>query len=95
MSWRGRWRWRARSLPIALQFNADRASGWLAVDFRAYYCAALAQRERTNPYFAQSLHRASATTAAPYFRVPANVTVPAPYPPYVMAALAPLTFLAV
>ncbi|MGB6413785.1 MAG: glycosyltransferase 87 family protein, partial [Candidatus Cybelea sp.] len=80
-------------VPITLQFNADRASGWLAVDFRAYYCAVLAQRERTNPYFAQSLHPCESTTAAPYFRVPANVTVPAPYPPYVMAGLAPLTFL--
>jgi len=80
-------------VPIALQFSADRASGWLAVDFRAYYCASLAQREERNPYAAQSLHGCEAVTPPPYYRVPANVTVPAPYPPYVLALLAPLTLL--
>jgi hypothetical protein len=80
-------------VPIALQFGGDRSSGWLGVDFRAYYCASLAQRERLNPYFAASLHACEASTPSPYYRVPPNVTVPAPYPPYVMALLAPLTLL--
>ncbi|HEV3090944.1 MAG TPA: glycosyltransferase 87 family protein [Candidatus Cybelea sp.] len=79
--------------PIAVQFGGDRSSGWLGVDFRAYYCAALAQRERADPYFASSLHNCEANTPAPFYRVPANVTVPAPYPPYVMAMMAPLTLL--
>ncbi|HEY4434499.1 MAG TPA: glycosyltransferase family 87 protein, partial [Candidatus Cybelea sp.] len=80
-------------LPLGAQFYGDRASGWLAIDFRAYYCAALAQREGQNPYFADSLHRCEASPAPPFYRAPARVTVPAPYPPYVLAALAPLTFL--
>jgi hypothetical protein len=79
--------------PIAAQAFGDRSSGWLMVDFRSYYCAALAQRADANSYFAQPLHGCEATTPAPYYRAPANVTVPAPYPPYVLALLAPLTLL--
>ena len=81
------------ALPIALQFNADRGSGWLGVDFKAYYCAALAQRNGENPYLAQSLHACEAANVAPYYRAPDTVTVPAPYPPYALALLAPLTLL--
>lgn len=80
-------------VPLAGQMYGDRSHGWLMVDFRAYYCAALAQREHANPYFAQPLHDCEATTPAPYYRAPANVTVPAPYPPYVLAFLTPLTLL--
>jgi hypothetical protein len=80
-------------VPIAMQFYGDRATGWLGVDFRAYYCASLAQREHLNPYFAASLHDCEAATPSPYYRVPPKVTVPAPYPPYVMALLSPLTLL--
>jgi Glycosyltransferase family 87 len=80
-------------LPIALQFSGDRSNGWLGIDFRAYYCAASAQREGQNPYYAQSLHECESTTPSPYYRAPADVTVPAPYPPYVLTLLAPLTFL--
>lgn len=80
-------------LPITLQCVADRGSGWLGIDFRAYYCASLAQRSGENPYLAQSLHACEASAAAPYYRAPDNVTVPAPYPPYVLVALAPLTLL--
>jgi hypothetical protein len=80
-------------LPIGAQFYGDRASGWLGVDFRAYYCAALAQRTRQNPYLTDSLHQCEASSPPPFYRAPARVTVPAPYPPYVLATLAPLTFL--
>ena len=79
------------ALPIALQCAADRHAGWLMVDFRAYYCASLAQRENANPYFAAPLHRCESRTPAPYYRAPAAVTVPAPYPPYALALLEPLT----
>jgi hypothetical protein len=79
-------------LPIAAQFAGDRASGWLGVDFRSYYCAALAQREGLNPYFAQSVHACEASTPQPFYRPPSNVTVPAPYPPYALAMLYPMTF---
>lgn len=80
-------------LPFLGQLYGDRAGGWLMVDFRAYYCAALTQREGANPYFVQPLHACESTTTAPYYRPPNNVTVPAPYPPYVLAFLAPLTLL--
>lgn len=80
-------------LPIAVQCAADRHAGWLMVDFRAYYCASLAQRERANPYFAQRLHQCESDTPPPYYRAQKNVTVPAPYPPYALAFLAPLTLL--
>ena len=80
-------------LPMAAQFYGDRAAGWLGVDFRAYYCAALAQRTGENPYYAQPLHACESITPAPYYRPPRNVTVPAPYPPYALAFFYPLTFL--
>jgi len=80
-------------LPFAGQFYGDRAGGWLMIDFRAYYCAALAQREGLNPYFAASLNDCEHQTPAPYYHPPRNVTVPAPYPPYALAFFAPLTLL--
>jgi alpha-1,2-mannosyltransferase len=80
-------------LPFAGQFYGDRSGGWLAVDFRAYYCAALAQREGLNPYYAQSIHQCERDTPAPYYRASGSVTVPAPYPPYALALFYPLTFL--
>ena len=58
--------------PIALQFIGDRGGGWLGVDFRAYYCAALAQRDGENPYLAQSLTACEASAAAPYYRAAAR-----------------------
>ena len=80
-------------LPIGAQLYGDAAARNVGVDFRAYYCAALAQREGANPYYVQPLHDCERNAAAPYYRPPANVTVPVPYPPYVLALLAPLTFL--
>lgn len=80
-------------LPIAGQFSGDRAGGWLAVDFRAYYCAALAEREHFDPYSVQPLAACERQTPAPYYHAPRNVAVPAPYPPYALAALMPLTLL--
>ena len=78
---------------MAAQFYGDRAAGWLGVDFRAYYCAASAQRNGENPYYAQPLHACESVTPAPYYRPPRNVTVPAPYPPYALALFYPLTLL--
>ena len=59
-------------LPIGVQMAADRHTGWLMVDFRAYYCASLAQRERANPYYTEPLHGCERDTPAPYFRAPAK-----------------------
>ncbi len=81
------------ALPIGTQLAADRHAGWMMVDFRAYYCASLAQRQHGNPYFVQPLHGCEQETPAPYYRAPATVTVPAPYPPYALALLSPLTLL--
>jgi hypothetical protein len=80
-------------LPFAAQFYGDRTGGWLMVDFRAYYCAALAQRLGEDPYLADSLQDCESSTPTPYYRAPRTVTVPAPYPPYVLAFYYPLTFL--
>lgn len=80
-------------LPIAAQFYGDQRSGWLGVDARAYYCAALAQREGRNPYFEVPLHECERATEPPFYRAPQNVTVPAPYPPYALALFYPLTLL--
>ncbi len=80
-------------LPAAAQLYGDRTGGWLMVDFRAYYCASLVQREGMNPYFVQPLHDCERSTPAPYYHATPNVTIPAPYPPYVLAFLTPLTFL--
>ena len=80
-------------VPLAGQFYGDRAGGWLGIDFRAYYCASLAQREGNDPYFASSIARCESETPAPFYRSPKNVTVPAPYPPYALALFYPLTYL--
>jgi hypothetical protein len=80
-------------LPFVGQFAGNRASGWLMIDFRAYYCASLAQRQGRDPYFTASVHECESKTPAPYYRASKNVTVPAPYPPYALAFFAPLTFL--
>ena len=79
-------------LPTAAQTFADRHSGWMMVDFRAYYCAALSQREGRDPYLVEPLHTCETATPFPFYRASARVTVPAPYPPYALALLAPLTF---
>lgn len=80
-------------LPFVGQFYGDRQAGWLMVDFRAYYCAASAVGHHANPYFAASVHACESRPISPYYRAPANVTVPVPYPPYVLMALYPLTLL--
>ncbi len=80
-------------VPIGAQLYGDGAGRLLGVDFHAYYCASLAQRQGLNPYYAQSLHDCESATTAPFYRPPANVTVPAPYPPYALALFYPLTFL--
>lgn len=82
------------ALPLAAQSVADAKAGWLMVDFRAYYCAASAQAHQQNPYFAASLQTCERTPAQPFFPTHRNATtVPAPYPPYVLAAFYPLTLL--
>lgn len=80
-------------VPIAAQLYGDRLGGTLGVDFRAYYCAATVARQHQNPYYAQPLRVCEDATAAPFYRPPRNVAVPAPYPPYALALFYPFTFL--
>lgn len=80
------------AVPIAAQVYGDTHAGWLGVDARAYYCAALTQREGGNPYLAAPLHACEKSVAAPYYHAPPSVTVPAPYPPYALALFYPFTF---
>lgn len=80
-------------LPIAGQIYGDRAGGWLMVDFRAYYCASSALLHREDPYAAAPLHACESGRNGPFFAAPARATVPAPYPPYALALLAPLALL--
>ena len=81
------------ALPVAGQIYGDRAGGWLMVDFRAYYCASSALVQHRSPYTVESLHDCESRYAPPFYRAPAHVSVPAPYPPYALAVVAPLTFL--
>ena len=80
-------------LPLGAQFYADGVAGNLGIDSHAYYCAATAQRVGANPYLASSLATCERDVPRGFYRPPENVTVPAPYPPYVLALMAPLTFL--
>jgi hypothetical protein len=80
-------------LPIAGHIYGDRGSGWLMVDFRSYYCAALTERRHLDPYLVHPLHECESSTPRPYYRAPKNVTVPAPYPPYVLMIISPITLL--
>jgi hypothetical protein len=80
-------------LPIGVQTFADGRAGWAMTDFRAYYCAASIQREGGNPYFAVPMHACETATPSPFHGKKRDITVPAPYPPYALALLAPLTFL--
>lgn len=80
-------------LPIGAQFYGDIRGGALGVDLRAYYCAAGAQRAHHNPYLAESVYECEHAAPQPFYRPPAGVTVPAPYPPYALALFSPLTLL--
>jgi hypothetical protein len=63
------------------------------VDFRAYYCAALAQRSNADPYYLAPMSACERKTPAPFYNSQSKATVPAPYPPYALALIAPVTFL--
>jgi hypothetical protein len=81
----------ALGVPLALQTAAVASNGYLAGDFRAFYCASRLASERQDPYRAAPLH-ACEVSAAPsvFFTRNPNVTVPAPLPGYALAFIAPL-----
>jgi hypothetical protein len=80
-------------VPLAGQFYGERQAGTSMVDFRAYYCASLAVRNHDDPYLVHPLHDCERATPHPYYRPAKKVTVPAPYPPYALAIVAPFTYL--
>jgi hypothetical protein len=60
-------------------------------DFRAFYCAARVTSQRANPYLAQPLRACEIAIGRNlFFRKNPGVTIPAPLPGYVLAALEPL-----
>ncbi|MGZ3498116.1 MAG: glycosyltransferase family 87 protein [Vulcanimicrobiaceae bacterium] len=78
-------------VPLALQTSAVGSNGYLAGDFRAFYCAARVAREHGDPYLAAPLYRCEISVGPGKFvaRHP-DVTVPAPLPGYALAMIAPL-----
>lgn len=70
------------------------SNGNLLSDFRAFYCAADLARQGIDPYRQEPLYSCEALpTAPPLWRADANVTDPAPLPPYALAIFIPLTLL--
>jgi hypothetical protein len=78
-------------LPVAAQVYSDRVNGTLMVGFRAAYCGALTMRRNANPYRSHLVQDCERSSPPRYYRMPAKITPPAPYPPYVLALMAPLT----
>ena len=63
-------------------------------DFRAFYCAGSAVAHHADPYAAAALTACEhAPAQAGFYTAPQGVTVPAPFPAYVLAAFAVLSLL--
>ncbi|HYL27285.1 MAG TPA: glycosyltransferase family 87 protein [Candidatus Nitrosotalea sp.] len=79
---------------LLLQTGVMVRTGFLMGDFRAFYCAARVSSTGANPYHTQPLRACELSTGAmPFFRKNPNVTIPAPLPGYVVAAMIPLSLL--
>lgn len=66
-------------------------TGFLVGDFRAFYCAARVASYGHDPYHTQPLGACESGIGPKlFFRKNPGVTIPAPLPPYAIAALAPL-----
>lgn len=59
------------------------------LDFQAFYCASQAVAHHANPYLNEPLHDCEMRTSPAFFGTYANVTVPAPLPPYALVLLMP------
>ena len=77
-------------LLIVLAVHPLRENG---LDFQAFYCGAKVLGAHANPYLNQPLHDCEKAGSPAFFALYPNVTVPAPLPPYALAAFLPLTLL--
>jgi hypothetical protein len=76
---------------LAAQTAVVTRTGFLMGDFRAFYCAARVTSQGENPYLAQPLRTCEIGVGRNlFFRKNPGVTIPAPLPGYVLAALVPL-----
>lgn len=78
------------ALLIALAIHPLRENG---LDFQAFYCGAQALAAHANPYLNQPIHDCERAGSPSFFAMYPNVTVPAPLPPYALAAFIPLALL--
>ena len=77
-------------LLVMLWIHPLRENG---LDFAAFYCGAKTLAQHASPYLNQPLHDCEAATTPSFFALYPNVTVPAPLPPYALAAFIPLALL--
>jgi hypothetical protein len=81
----------ASLVALAAQTAVVTRTGFLMGDFRAFYCAARVTSQGANPYLAQPLRTCEIAIGRNlFFRKNPGVTIPAPLPGYVLAALVPL-----
>lgn len=79
-------------LALALLYIAFEAVTTSAFDFRAFYCAGAAVRQRADPYLTQPLHDCEMTRTDKTFSAFArSVALPAPLPGYDIAVFVPLS----
>lgn len=79
-------------VTIAL-FATVHTAKFSAYDFVAFRCGAAAIAAHANPYLNQPLHACEERSSPEFFAAYPNVTIPAPLPPYALAAFIPLTWL--
>jgi hypothetical protein len=80
----------ASLVALAAQTAVVTRTGFLMGDFRAFYCAARVTSQGANPYLAQPLRTCEIAIGRNlFFRKNPGVTIPAPLPGYVLAALVP------
>jgi hypothetical protein len=79
---------------LTLQTGVMVRTGFLMGDFRAFYCAAKVASHGANPYHTEPLRSCELTSGAmPFFKKNPSVTIPAPLPGYVVAAMIPLSMM--
>lgn len=77
-------------VTVAL-FAAVHTAKFSAYDFVAFRCGAAAIVAHANPYVNQPLHSCEVRSSPEFFTAYPNVTIPAPLPPYALAAFVPFT----
>ncbi len=81
-------------VALGTQFWVVGRTGFSVGDFRAFYCAATVTAEHHDPYLTEPLRSCELSAGSTkFFDKYPGVTIPAPLPGYVLAALIPFTFL--